>query len=183
MDELTMMKVEQMLQSNYQFLDFSSVETHETWYQMLKPYTNEDVVDGVRVYMQHESKTPTIADLIEYIQPFKEKRFAEARHNLDVLNASRVTCEKCNGRGYIWIVYPMYEGVMPCDCESGHSRFGEYVYNRKMEDPVQRLIDAFGGETEGEALARSKKYRKQTYYRGEKGRDVVVRYELKGAER
>ena len=181
MDEKTMAKVEAILQSNYQFLDFSSEEGHEIFYQMLKQYTNEDVMEGVRQYIRAESKTPTIADLIEYIQPFSDKRLAEARHNLAILNANKVNCKECNDRGYVWVIYPNYECCRPCGCEAGMARFGEMAFKTGKADPVQDLIGKFGGKTESEAMEISKQYRKEIYHKGEKGHDVVIRYEKREA--
>ena len=181
MDEKTMLKIEQMLQSNYQFLDFSSAEGHETWYQMLKPYTNEDALGGVRRYIQSESKTPTIADLIEYITPFSDKRLAEARHNLELMRANKVTCKECNDRGYVWIVYPNYECVRPCGCQAGRSRFGDLAFTASKTDSAQDLTGKFGGKSDAEAINISKQYRKEVYYKGDKSHDVMIRYEKKEA--
>ena len=181
MDEKTMLKVEQMLQSNYQFLDFSNEEGHDLWFEMLKPYSNDDVIYGIRQYMKTESKTPTIADLIEFIQPINERRIAEARHNLAVLNANKVNCMECNDRGYVWIQYPRYECCRPCGCASGIARFGEQTSeeNRPYK-AAQDLVGKFGGKTEAEAAEMAKQYKKVIYYRGENGHDVVIRYEKKG---
>lgn len=179
MDEKTMLRVEQMLQANYQFLDFGSKELHETWFQMLKPYTNEDALAGVRQYMKAEAKTPTIADLIEYIQPFSDKRLAEARHNLAIMNASKVSCKECNDRGYVWVQYPNSEYCRPCGCEAARQRFGEEVFKAVKTDPDRELIDRFGGANAAEAMENAKRYRKVIYFKGEKGHDVIIRYEKK----
>ena len=179
MDEKTMLKVEQMLQSVYQFLDFGSKEGHETWYQMLKQYSNEDALEGTRQYIRAEAKTPTVADLIEYIQPFSDKRLAEARHNLAILNASKVSCMECNDRGYVWVQYPNCECCRPCGCESARQRFGDDVFRAAKTDPDRELIDRFGGGNAAEAMEIAKRYRKVIYYKGEKGHDVIIRYEKK----
>ena len=103
MTEIEFSQVEDMLQANYQFLDFTNAALHELWYESLKRFDVIEVKDGVRQYMEYERNTPTLADLLQYIRPIREKRVEEYEHNVNLLLKDSVKCKACKDRGYILV--------------------------------------------------------------------------------
>lgn len=126
MTEQELIDIEEILQANFQFLDFSNDVLHDLWFDSLKKYDVIEVKAGVKAYIENESKTPTMNDILEYIRPIRKKNIEEHEHNLQVLWANSVRCPDCNDNGYVIILYPSgYEKLKPCDCEVGHHMFGE----------------------------------------------------------
>lgn len=175
MNEREFGNIEQMLQANYQFLDFTNTALHELWYDSLKRFDVIEVKDGVRQYMEIRRETPTLADLISFIRPVREKRIEEHDFNVQLLLKDAVKCKACKDRGYIMIKYPTgYEAVKPCDCDAGHLRFGQKYFDNVRDKWTNDEVTAyFGGDLEE---ARTKSGKAKIYeYTKRAGKGLVVR--------
>ena len=136
MTEQEFVSIEEILQVNYTFLDFSNDTLHDLWFDMLKNYDYLEVKGGVKNYIREQTKTPTVADIVEYIRPIRQKNLEDRDHNLAVLWANAVSCRDCNDNGYVIVEYPAgYEKTRPCDCAAGHHRFGEKYWKDKESYP------------------------------------------------
>ena len=148
-------ELEQMLQANYQFLDFSNPMTHFVWFDALKDYDVIEVRMAVKDYIKKESKTPTVADMVEFILPLRERKQAEREHNRRLVETDKIECKNCNDVGFIRVFYPTgVEAVRPCDCEAGHRSFGKKVYDilvRQQEDEFA-MCYLYGGKDLAEAV-------------------------------
>ena len=149
MTEKELFEIEDLLQVNYQFLDFSNETMHGLWMEMLEKYDFREVRAGIKAYIENESKTPTINDVLEYIRPIRKQTIEDREHNLQVLWANSVTCPKCNDNGYTMILYPNGdEAAKPCDCQIGHHRFGEKYWKDRegyeMPDWRKRILFKVG---------------------------------------
>lgn len=175
MTEIEFSQVEDMLQANYQFLDFTNSALHELWYDSLKRFDVIEVKDGVRKYMEFERTTPTLADLLQYIRPIREKRVEEYEHNVNLLLKDAVKCKACKDRGYILIRYPTgYEAVKPCDCDAGHLRFGKRYWDNVRDTWTNEEVTAYFGESDP-AEARNKADKAKVYQSVRKaGKGLVV---------
>ena len=139
-------------------MDFDNPALHELWYESLKRFDVIEVKDGVRQYMEYERTTPTLADLLQYIRPIREKRVEEYEHNVNLLLKDSVKCKACKDRGYILVRYPTgYEAVKPCDCDAGHLRFGKRYWDNVRQDWTNDEVQAYFGGNLEEAREASKK--------------------------
>ena len=180
MTEVEMLKIEDMLQANYQFLDFSNSVLHETWFEMLQRFDFVEVREGVKSYMAAESKTPTVHDLLEHIRPIREKNIENHEHNVRVMFQNAVRCTDCNDYGYVQIIYPSgYEAIRPCDCQAGHQRFGKHVFEKMGNEdmPVRQKMMLFGIKSEKEFPEEIRKYRIVKYKPGTSKEVVTWRWE------
>lgn len=178
MTEKELIPIEEMLQANYQFLDFSNPALHGLWYEALKEYAEPDVRSGIKCYIRNESKTPTVHDVLEYVQPHSDQRRMELEHNLAIRDSGKVNCQKCNDAGYVVINYPTgLETVRPCDCEAGHRQFGPAAF-KKIESSSDIVCAQFGGANAREAQLIASRYRRHTNdRRKQKGLPPVITYE------
>lgn len=163
MTEKELCEIEDMLQANFQFLDFTSDTVHNLWMESLQRYDFAEVRAGAKLYIEEQSKTPTLHDILEYVIPIRQRNMEEAEHNPKVLFDNAVHCVDCNDNGYVMVLYPSGdEKCRPCDCKAGHHRFGDRYWKNKADHPGMQPWEKqllFKADTEDHADREMNRYK------------------------
>ena len=117
----------------------------------LKDYPIQEVEQGIRNAIKELKKTPVAADLVEYVDDVhrSNRRKAEDVNVRQAFNQA-VRCKTCNDHGFVEIIYPSGdEAIRPCDCDAGHTHFGDNVF-RIVNSPLPdwKRQQYFGGQQE-----------------------------------
>ena len=162
MNSSEFVRIEQMLQAAFSFLDFSDQMTHQVWSEALQKYDAAEVTFAVKDYIRSESKTPTVHDIVEYTDGIRDRKAREAAANR-VLAAKEcpAECRRCNDLGYVFFRYPTgIETVKPCDCKAGHERFGKMAFElAERSEDAWTATSKWGGSNQREAYLIRSRYK------------------------
>lgn len=133
-----------MLSANWSFLDFTSDTTFEIWFDALEPYHEAEVRQGVKDAIANITKTPTVADVLEFVRAVRDgSRRAAAEADWNRPETAAVGCWDCNDFGFVNIIYPTgYETIRRCNCRKADEVFG--ARPEQEGDPKWREEMLFG---------------------------------------
>ena len=156
-----------MLSANWPFLDFTDPAVYEVWMSALERYPVEEVRIGIKNAIAELKKTPSVAEILEYINNVRARRREDEREfNVHLAMQNAVKCRKCNDFGYVTIVYPnKADSVVACDCDAGHRFMGpKYWRTREQLDrenakrPPETILMLFNGNRDEAADEVMKRY-------------------------
>lgn len=139
-----------MLRANWPFLDFSDPTTAEIWMTALEPYDAAEVRQGINDAIAHISKTPTVADVLEFVRAVHDgTRRAQTEALRNRYEQDQASCWECNDYGFITVIFPTgYEAVRPCNCEAADRQFGKDAMKYANEPMPRWKQDALFGRNE-----------------------------------
>lgn len=159
----------QRMQANWNFLNFADQTTFDIWFVALSKYDVGEVRVGINRAMQELKTTPTVADIVEYINAIwsdrKRQREADARRMADAMRPGAIQCQECHDLGYQLVVYPGdYEYYRPCPkrCNAAVEAYGKHVWDKmdsgKYGIGARDICVMLGIGDKEKALAEWKKY-------------------------
>ncbi len=120
---------------------FQTNEQTEVWWTWLKEYDFHDAKNGVTSYIMNETREPTIAAIIDWIDKARERERIQMRNAQIPNNSKTVRCIHCKDTGLIVTTTPtgVQVGRACRECEMGRTRYPwEFLTDEEKEEWFQK---------------------------------------------